>query len=99
MKKQPSILKYKQLGIPIQKANVVFLKDDSYISISEGFEALTRIGVSTKTNSIVASLNVLTSKILLKDEIGLSDTAAKKSHSLKGLTSKSVQKKSCFILR
>ncbi len=46
-----------------------FLKDDSYISISEGFEALTRIGVSTKTNSIVASLNVLTSKIFLKDEM------------------------------
>jgi len=78
MNKQVSILKYKHLGISTQNANVVFLKDDSYISISEGFEALTRIRVSTKTNSIVASLNVVTSNILLKDEIGLSDTAAKK---------------------
>ncbi len=78
MNKQLSILKYKHLGISTQNANVVFLKDDSYISISEGFEALTRIRVSTKTNSIVASLNVVNSNILLKDEIGLSDTAAKK---------------------
>lgn len=78
MKKQSSILKYKHLGIFTQNANVVFLKDDSYICISEGFEALTRIRVSTKTNSIVASLNVITSNILHKDEIGLSNTAAEK---------------------
>ncbi|MGA8854274.1 MAG: thymidine phosphorylase family protein [Christiangramia sp.] len=78
MKKQQNILKYKHLGIFTEHANVVFLKNDSYICISEGFEALTRVLVSSKTTSIVASLNVVTSNILLKDEIGLSDTAAKK---------------------
>jgi len=78
MKKQLNILKYKHLGIFTQNANVVFLKNDSYICISEGFEALTRIRVSTENNSIVASLNVVTSNVLLKDEIGLSNTAAEK---------------------
>ena len=44
--------------------------------ISEGFEALTRVRVSTPTRSIVASLNVVTSDMLLPNEIGLSNTAA-----------------------
>ncbi|HKK12969.1 MAG TPA: thymidine phosphorylase family protein [Flavobacteriaceae bacterium] len=78
MKKHPGILKYKHLGIFTQNDNVVFLKHDCEVSISEGFEALTRIRVSTKTNSIVASLNVIMSDILRPDEIGLSNTAAEK---------------------
>ena len=78
MKRQPGKLKYKHLGIFTQNDNVVFLKNDSDVCISEGFEALTRIRVSTKTSSIVASLNVITSNLLLPDEIGLSDTAAEK---------------------
>ena len=78
MKRQPGILKYKHLGVSTQNNNIVFLKNDSEVCISEGFEALTRIRVSTKTNSIVASLNVVTSNLLLPDEIGLSNTAADK---------------------
>ena len=78
MKKNSSILKYKPLGIFTQNANVVFLKNDSDVCISEGFEALTRVRVSTKTNSIVASINVITSNLLFTDEIGLSNTAAEK---------------------
>lgn len=78
MKKHPGKLKYKHLGIFTQNAHVVFLKNDSDVCISEGFAALTRIRVSTKSNSIVASLNVVTSNILLPDEIGLSNTAAEK---------------------
>lgn len=78
MKKQPGILKYKHLGVSTQNDNIVFLKNDSEVCISEGFEALTRIRVSTDSNSIVASLNVVTSDLLLPDEIGLSNTAAEK---------------------
>lgn len=78
MKKNQNALKYKHLGIFTQNANVVFLKDKSQVCISEGFVALTRIRISTKTTSIVASLNVVTSNILLEDEIGLSNTAAEK---------------------
>ncbi len=78
MKNNPNLLKYKYLGIFTQNSHVAFLKNDSDVCISEGFAALTRIRVSTKTNSIVASLNVVTSDILLPDEIGLSNTAAEK---------------------
>ena len=76
MTKHPNVLKYKHLGIFTQNDNVVFLKKDSEVCISEGFEALTRVRVSTQTGSIVASLNVVTSNMLLPNEIGLSNTAA-----------------------
>ncbi|WP_242093878.1 thymidine phosphorylase family protein [Aestuariivivens sediminicola] len=76
MTKLPDLLKYKHLGIFTQNDNVVFLKKDSEVCISEGFEALTRVRVSTPTRSIVASLNVVTSDMLLPNEIGLSNTAA-----------------------
>ena len=76
---QPSnILKYKHLGIYTQNENVVYMREDCHVCISEGFEALTRIRVSTTTTTIVASLNVINSDILSHNEIGLSDAAAKK---------------------
>ncbi|WP_373056382.1 thymidine phosphorylase family protein [Zunongwangia sp. H14] len=76
---QPSnILKYKHLGIYTQNENVVYMREDCHVCISEGFEALTRIRISNANTSIVASLNVLNSDILMPNEIGLSDSAAKK---------------------
>ncbi|TVZ28754.1 thymidine phosphorylase [Gillisia sp. Hel_I_86] len=78
MEQPSSILKYKYLGIYTQNENVVYMHEDCHVCISEGFEALTRIRISNATTSIVASLNVLNSEILLPNEIGLSDAAAKK---------------------
>ncbi|WP_025663246.1 thymidine phosphorylase family protein [Aquimarina megaterium] len=78
MEQHSNILKYKHLGIYTQNENVVYMREDCHVCISEGFEALTRIRVSTATASIIASLNVLNSDILLPNEIGLSDAAAKK---------------------
>ncbi|MBK5214420.1 MAG: thymidine phosphorylase family protein [Flavobacteriaceae bacterium] len=78
MEQHPNILKYKRLGIYTQNENVVYMREDCHVCISEGFEALTRIRISKATHSIVASLNVINSAILLPDEIGLSDAAAKK---------------------
>ena len=78
MEQHSYILKYKHLGIYTQNENVVYMREDCHVCISEGFEALTRIRISTATVSIVASLNVLNSDILLPNEIGLSDAAAKK---------------------
>lgn len=80
MKTRPNKLKYKLLGISTQKDNVVFLRQDSDVCISEGFEALTRLRVSKGNSSIVASLNVVTSDILGIKEIGLSNKAAEKLH-------------------
>ena len=78
MVQQPNILTYKNLGIYTQNENVVYMRNDCHVCISEGFEALTRIRVSKGGTSIVASLNVINSDILRPDEIGLSDAAAKK---------------------
>lgn len=78
MEQHSNVLKYKHIGIYTQNENVVYMREDCHVCISEGFEALTRIRVSTTTNSIVASLNIINSNILLPNEIGLSDAAAKK---------------------
>jgi thymidine phosphorylase len=78
MGKESNILKYKPLGINTQNEYVAFMREDCHICISEGFEALTRIRISNATASIVASLNVISSNILLPNEIGLSQAAAKK---------------------
>ena len=78
MEVKSNVLKYKPLGIYTQNENVVYMREDCHVCISEGFEALTRIRVSNAKTSIVASLNVINSEILQHNEIGLSDAAAKK---------------------
>lgn len=78
MEQHSNILTYKHLGIYTQNENVVYMHEDCHVCISEGFEALTRIRISNATASIVASLNVISSDILLPNEIGLSQAAAKK---------------------
>jgi len=78
MEQHPNTLKYKHLGIYTQNENVVYMHEDCHVCISEGFEALTRLRISKANQSIVASLNVINSEILLPNEIGLSDAAAKK---------------------
>ena len=86
MKEYSNILKYKHLGIYTQNENIVYMREDCHVCISEGFEALTRIRVSNETHSIVASLNVINSDVLLPNEIGLSDAAAKKLNVLENKT-------------
>ena len=78
MEEKSSTLKYKHLGIYTQNEHVVYMREDCHVCVSEGFEALTRIRVSNFNTSIVASLNVITSDVLLAGEIGLSEAAAKK---------------------
>ncbi|MGV8813548.1 MAG: thymidine phosphorylase family protein [Gelidibacter sp.] len=78
MEQHSNILKYKHLGIYTQNENVVYMREDCHVCISEGFEALTRIRISNTSTSIVASLNILNSDILMPNEIGLSDSAAEK---------------------
>lgn len=77
MENQSNIVTYKHLGINTQNEKVVYMHEHCHVCVSEGFEALTRIRISTVSASIVASLNVITSNLLLPDEVGLSDAAAK----------------------
>ena len=78
MEKKSNILKYKSLGIYTQNENVVYMREDCHVCISEGFEALTRIRVSNMSTSVIASLHIITSDVLRQGEIGLSQIAAKK---------------------
>ncbi len=78
MEQHSNILNYKHLGIYTQNENVVYMREDCHVCVSEGFEALTRIRISNASTSIVASLTILSSDILMPNEIGLSDSAAEK---------------------
>ena len=78
MEEKSNILKYKSLGIYTQNENVVYMRQDCHVCISEGFEALTRIRVSNMSTSVIASLHIITSDVLRQGEIGLSQIAAKK---------------------
>src|SRR6185312_388748 len=68
-------LKVRRLGIDTQKEHVAYIRADSHVIISEGFEALTRIRINKDNLSIVASLDVVHSNLLNKGEVGLSEMA------------------------
>ena len=71
-------LKIKDLGIDTYKENVIFMRYDCPICRSEGFSALTRLMVTSKNCTIVATLNVIYTDLLQHDEAGLSTEAIKR---------------------
>ena len=67
---------FKPLGIDTRNEHTVYMRRDCPVCVSEGFEALARIRVSTGEKSVVASLNVLDSDALLShEEVSLSEKA------------------------
>ena len=68
-------LKVRRLGIDTQKEHVAYIRADSQVIISEGFEALARVRINKGTLSIVASIDVVHSNLLNKGEVGLSEMA------------------------
>ncbi|MET0760665.1 MAG: thymidine phosphorylase family protein [Flavobacterium sp.] len=78
---QPShlnALKIKSLGIDTYLENNIFMRSDCHICRSEGFTALTRLVVHHNEKSIIATLNVIHSELLQKNEASLSDMALKR---------------------
>ena len=71
-------LRIKDLGIDTYRENIIFMRADCHVCISEGFTALTRVIVHTSSNRIIATLNVVHSEILKKGEVGLSIEAIKR---------------------
>lgn len=63
------------MGIDTYQEPVVYLRADSPICTSEGFEAHTRVTVANGKARIVATLNVVTSGLLQEGEAGLSEAA------------------------
>ncbi len=70
-------LKLRSLGIDTYRENIIFMRSDCHICLSEGFTALTRLVVHHKNKSIIATLNVVKSNLLLDSEAALSEMAMK----------------------
>lgn len=68
-------LQLKRLGIDTQEEFILFLRHDCPVVRSEGFESQTRVSVRKNEHKIVASLNIIHSKILQAGEASLSESA------------------------
>lgn len=78
MEYKNSKLRFKRLGINTQHEHVVYMREDCHVCTSEGFEALTRIRITSDDgNSIVANLNIIQSDLLKPGEVSLSESAIK----------------------
>lgn len=77
MSEVANTLKLKRIHIDTQIEHVVYMSKDCSIYKSEGFESLSRIKVSANNKTLMASLNIINSGILSKDEAGLSENAWK----------------------
>lgn len=65
-------LKIKNIGIDTYRENIIFMRADCHVCISEGFKALTRVIVHKNGNEIIATLNVVHSDIIGNGEVSLS---------------------------
>ncbi len=68
-------LKARDLGINTYRENIIFMRADCPVSISEGLKALTRVVVHKNGKSIVATLYIVNSNIISNGEAGLSSEA------------------------
>lgn len=69
-------LKARRMGIDTHHEPTLYLRAESPVCRSEGFESLSRIlATSDDTKSIVASLNIITSDLIADDEVGFSEAA------------------------
>ncbi len=75
--KKNQTLKLRKLGIDTYKESVIYMRSDCHVCISEGFQAHARVKVKLNNNSIVATVNIVTSELLGSGEVSLSDYAWK----------------------
>lgn len=68
-------LKGCRLGIDTHHEPTIYLRSDSHVCKSEGFEALSRVRVNTDRRQIIATLNMVTSDIVAEGHIGFSEAA------------------------
>lgn len=71
-------LSVKALGIDTYMENTIYMRSDCHICTAEGFTALTRVVVQANGNTIIATLNVIESTLIKKQEAGLSIEAMKR---------------------
>jgi thymidine phosphorylase len=71
-------LRARRLGIDTRQEAVLYLREDSPICRSEGFESAARVEVRGRGRAIVATLNVVTGDLVAAGEAGLSDVACER---------------------
>lgn len=71
-------LTIKKLGIDTYRENIIYMRSDCNVCLSEGFTALTRVVVHFGNESIIATLNVVYNELLKHGEAGLSIVAAQR---------------------
>ncbi|HEY9447738.1 MAG TPA: thymidine phosphorylase, partial [Burkholderiales bacterium] len=70
-----STLRTRRLGIDTLRECVVYIRSDCHVCRAEGFRSQARIEVRADGKRIVATLNVVSSGLIHRDEIGLSEAA------------------------
>lgn len=75
MDEHSSTLSLKWLGIDTRKEFVVYMRADCPVCVSEGFTALTRLMVTVRGKTIIATLNVIHSELLTHGQASLSTSA------------------------
>lgn len=73
IKRNKLILKY--LGINTHKDPIIYMREDSFICKSEGFNAQTRVMVKLNKRFIIATLNMIETDLLHHNEASLSNYA------------------------
>lgn len=71
----PSLLRARRAGIDTYREHVVYMHSECDVCRSEGFESQARVLVSAESESIPATLNVVSSNLLRPGEAGLSEVA------------------------
>ncbi|MBF8299409.1 MAG: Thymidine phosphorylase, partial [Dehalococcoidia bacterium] len=79
-----NLLKLRRMGIDTYQEPVLYMAADCHVCRSEGFEARSRVEVSTEEGSVVTTLNVVYGDMLTNDEAGLSEVAWKWLHPREG---------------
>ena len=72
-----STLRLRRLGIDTYDEPVIYMRADCHVCRSEGFESHSRVSVQLGGKSIIATLHMVTSDLLLAEEVSLSESAWK----------------------
>lgn len=75
---RPNPLKACRLGLDSHQELTIYLRQDSSVSRSEGFSALSRVFVYTDAHELIATLHMVTSELLKPGEVGFSEAAWEK---------------------
>jgi thymidine phosphorylase len=86
MENKANTLVLKRAGFDTYRENIIFMRSDCHICESEGFTALTRVNVTCRDKSIVATLNVVLSDILGDGEAFLSEIGFERLNAQEGDT-------------